>query len=73
MWQMTVDRSDRQILGGLGSFDVKVSAVADVPPGWQNSNWLDSTVRRGHDLEFTTSCLETGHLSLPFRSLACHV
>ena len=57
-------------LEDVGSFNVKVSAVADVPSGRQDSSWLDSTVRRGHDLEQTTGCSETGHLRLPFRSLS---
>ena len=57
----------------VGSFNVEVSAVVDVPSAWQNSSWLDSTVRGGHDLDYATGCSETGHLSLPFRSLACNV
>ncbi|EDQ98559.1 uncharacterized protein LACBIDRAFT_299182 [Laccaria bicolor S238N-H82] len=46
MWQMTMDRSDRRILGGCQ----------------QKSSWLDSTVRWGHDLKHTTGCSETWHL-----------
>ncbi|EDR06768.1 uncharacterized protein LACBIDRAFT_299628 [Laccaria bicolor S238N-H82] len=56
MWQMTVDRRDRRILGG---YRIQVGSI--VP------------VRRGHDLESTTGCSETGHLNLPFRSFARHV
>ena len=46
-------------LEDVGSFNVKVSAVADVPSGRQNSSWLDRTVRRGHDVEYTTGCSKT--------------
>ena len=60
-------------LEDVGSFNVRVSAVADLPSGPQNSSSLDSTVRRGHDLEYTTGGSETGHLRLPFREFACHV
>ena len=60
-------------LEDVGSFNVTVPDVVDVPSGRQNASWLNSTVRRGHDLEQTMGCLETGHLHLPFRSLSRHV
>jgi len=71
--QMTVDWSDRRILEDVSSFNVQVSAVADAPPGRENLSWLDSTVRGGHDPEYTMGCSETGHLSLPFHSFTRHI